>query len=111
MTEAKNSVALTPNALLSMAPGANLAAYVQTVSAISILSVEREHELAEKLFYDNCVDSARELVLAHLRFVVHVARSYSGYGLQEADLIQEGNVGLTISKMMIKLQLNILVNK
>ncbi len=94
MTEAKNSVALTPNALLSMAPGANLAAYVQTVSAISILSVERERELAEKLFYDNCVDSARELVLAHLRFVVHVARSYSGYGLQEADLIQEGNVGL-----------------
>ncbi|MEL0153695.1 MAG: RNA polymerase sigma factor RpoH, partial [Halieaceae bacterium] len=47
-----------------------------------------------RLFYENCVDSARELVLAHLRFVVHVARSYSGYGLQEADLIQEGNVGL-----------------
>jgi RNA polymerase sigma-32 factor len=77
-----------------MAPGANLGAYVQTVSAIQILSVDREKELAERLFYDNCVNSARELVLAHLRFVVHVARSYSGYGLQEADLIQEGNVGL-----------------
>ena len=51
-------------------------------------------ELAERLFYDNSVDSARELVLAHLRFVVHVALSYSGCGLQEADLIQEGNVGL-----------------
>ena len=77
-----------------MAPGANLAAYVQTVSTISVLTPERERELAERLFYENCVDSARELVLAHLRFVVHVARSYSGYGLQEADLIQEGNVGL-----------------
>jgi RNA polymerase sigma-32 factor len=77
-----------------MAPGANLAAYVQTVSAISVLTPERERELAERLFYENCVASARELVLAHLRFVVHVARSYSGYGLQEADLIQEGNVGL-----------------
>ncbi|MAV74415.1 MAG: RNA polymerase sigma factor RpoH [Halieaceae bacterium MED-G27] len=77
-----------------MAPGANLSAYVQTVGAIPMLSQERELELAEKLFYDNCVDSARELVLAHLRFVVHVARTYSGYGLAEADLIQEGNVGL-----------------
>ena len=46
------------------------------------------------MFYEECVDSARELVLAHLRFVVHIARSYSGYGLAEADLIQEGNVGL-----------------
>jgi RNA polymerase sigma-32 factor len=64
------------------------------VSTISVLTPERERELAERLFYENCVDSARELVLAHLRFVVHVARSYSGYGLQEADLIQEGNVGL-----------------
>ena len=94
MTETNTSVALSPNAILSMAPGANLAAYVQTVSAISVLTPERERELAERLFYDNCVESARELVLAHLRFVVHVARSYSGYGLQEADLIQEGNVGL-----------------
>ena len=94
MTETNTSVALTPNVILSMAPGANLAAYVQTVSGISVLTPDRERELAERLFYDNCVDSARELVLAHLRFVVHVARSYSGYGLQEADLIQEGNVGL-----------------
>jgi len=59
-----------------------------------MLSAEREQALAEKLFYEDCVDSARELVLAHLRFVVHIARSYSGYGLSEADLIQEGNVGL-----------------
>ena len=95
MTEsATTAVAISPSAVLTMAPGANLSAYVQTVGAISMLSRERELELAEKLFYDNCVDSARELVLAHLRFVVHVARTYSGYGLAEADLIQEGNVGL-----------------
>jgi len=94
MSETNTAVALSPSAVLSMVPGANLGAYVQTVSAIPILSIERERELTERLFYENCVESARELVLAHLRFVVHVARSYSGYGLQEADLIQEGNVGL-----------------
>ena len=77
-----------------MAPGANLAAYVQAVSAIPVLSVERERELAEDLFYNDNLDAARELVMSHLRFVVHIARSYSGYGLAEGDLIQEGNVGL-----------------
>ena len=66
----------------------------RAVSGISILSAEREQALAEKLYYEGCVDSARQLVLAHLRFVAHIARSYSGYGLAEADLIQEGNVGL-----------------
>ena len=77
-----------------MVPGANLAAYVQAVSAIPMLSVEREKELAEALYYSENVEAARELVMSHLRFVVHIARSYSGYGLAEADLIQEGNVGL-----------------
>jgi RNA polymerase sigma-32 factor len=77
-----------------MVPGANLPAYVQAVSTIPILSVERERELAEDLFYNENVQAARELVMSHLRFVVHIARSYSGYGLAEADLIQEGNVGL-----------------
>ena len=67
---------------------------MQAVSGIALLSPEREKAFAERLFYEECVDSARELVLAHLRFVVHIARSYSGYGLAEADLIQEGNVGL-----------------
>ena len=69
MSDTNTAVALSPSAVLSMAPGANLGAYVQTVSAIPILSIERERELAERLFYENCVDSARELVLAHLRFV------------------------------------------
>ena len=93
MTDTTRALALPNSAVLNMAPGANLAAYVQAVSSIAVLSAERERELAERLFYEECVDSARELVLAHLRFVVHIARSYSGYGLAEADLIQEGNVG------------------
>lgn len=94
MIEPSKSVAVGNAAVLNMAPGANLAAYVQAVGAIPVLSAEREQELANKLYFEECVDSARELVLAHLRFVVHIARSYSGYGLSEADLIQEGNVGL-----------------
>ncbi len=77
-----------------LVPGANLAAYVQAVSNIPILSPERERDLAEDLYYNDNLDAARELVMSHLRFVVHIARSYSGYGLAEADLIQEGNVGL-----------------
>ena len=94
MTETQRALAVPNSAVLNMAPGANLSAYVQAVSGIALLSPEREKALAERLFYEECVDSARELVLAHLRFVVHIARSYSGYGLAEADLIQEGNVCL-----------------
>ncbi|TXS93809.1 RNA polymerase sigma factor RpoH [Parahaliea maris] len=77
-----------------MVPGANLAAYVNAVSSIPLLSAERERELAEDLYYNDNLEAARELVMSHLRFVVHIARSYNGYGLAEADLIQEGNVGL-----------------
>ena len=94
MTSTTRTVALPSSAVLNMAPGANLSAYVQAVSSIAVLSADRERELAERLFYEECFYSARELVLAHLRFVVHIARSYSGYGVAEADLIQEGNVGL-----------------
>jgi len=77
-----------------MVPGANLPAYVQAVSSIPILSADRERELGEDLYFNDNLAAARELVMSHLRFVVHIARSYSGYGLAEADLIQEGNVGL-----------------
>jgi len=77
-----------------MAPGGNLGAYMQGVSTIAILSVEEEKALAERLYFEDDVDSARQLVMAHLRFVVHIARSYNGYGLPLADIIQEGNVGL-----------------
>ena len=75
-------------------PGQNLDAYVQTISTIPVLSVEEERALAEGLFYQDDLEAARQLVLSHLRFVVHIARSYSGYGLPLGDLVQEGNVGL-----------------
>ncbi len=83
---------LVPQNVLT--PGANLDAYVQAVNSIAVLTPEQEQELAHRLFDEADVDAARQLVMAHLRFVIYVARSYSGYGLQEADLIQEGNVGL-----------------
>ena len=77
-----------------LSPGSNLEAYVQAVNSTPVLTSAHERELAERLFGEGDVDSARQLVMAHLRFVVYVARGYSGYGLSEADLIQEGNVGL-----------------
>ncbi|MEM7098908.1 MAG: RNA polymerase sigma factor RpoH [Pseudomonadota bacterium] len=80
--------------LPSLAPGRDLDAYLNTISAFPVLSPEEEKVLAERFYNDDDLDAARELVLCHLRFVVHIARSYSGYGLSQADLIQEGNVGL-----------------
>ncbi|MDC0403493.1 RNA polymerase sigma factor RpoH [Porticoccaceae bacterium] len=77
-----------------MTPGSNLNAYIQGAAGIPVLSAEEEKNLAEELFYNDNLDAARRLVLSHLRFVVHVARSYNGYGLPLGDLIQEGNVGL-----------------
>ncbi|MEH6651683.1 MAG: RNA polymerase sigma factor RpoH [Motiliproteus sp.] len=77
-----------------MSPGRNPEAYVHTVSAIPILSIEAERALTERLYYEEDLEAARQLVMSHLRFVVHIAKSYSGYGLNQADLIQEGNVGL-----------------
>ena len=79
---------------VSLVPGENLEAYIHNVHSISILTAEEEKKLAEQLFYDGDVEAARKLVLSHLRFVVHIAKSYTGYGLSQADLIQEGNVGL-----------------
>ena len=75
-------------------PGGNLKSYINSIHNIGILSSEEEKKLAEDLYYRNDLDAARKLVLAHLRFVVHIAKTYSGYGLSEADLIQEGNIGL-----------------
>lgn len=86
------STSLQPVGVL--APGGNLNAYVQAVSGFAILSVEEEQSLARDLHDNGNVDAARRLVMAHLRFVVHIARSYNGYGLSLSDLIQEGNVGL-----------------
>ncbi len=75
-------------------PGRDLSAYIASVNGIAVLTPELELELAKQYYYDGDVDAARQLVLAHLRFVVHMAKTYSGYGLSQADLIQEGNVGL-----------------
>lgn len=78
----------------NVTPGRNLGAYITAVSSIPVLTVEQERELAERLYYKDDLEAARQLIMAHLRFVVHIAKSYSGYGLPQADLIQEGNVGL-----------------
>lgn len=86
------SLALQPMAMLI--PGKSLEAYVTAVSSIPVLSAEEERVLAERFYYEGDLEAARQMVLAHLRFVVHIARSYSGYGLPQADLVQEGNVGL-----------------
>ena len=75
-------------------PGRDLTAYIASVNSIAVLTPEQERELANQYYYDDNVDAARQLVMAHLRFVVHMAKTYSGYGLSQADLIQEGNVGL-----------------
>ena len=77
-----------------MSPGANLNAYIQGTSSVPVLSLDEERSLGEALYYENDLEAARRLVMAHLRFVVHIARSYNGYGLPLGDLIQEGNVGL-----------------
>lgn len=72
----------------------SLSSYIQWVNAIPLLSQEEETELAIRLQENNDLEAARRLVLAHLRFVVRIARGYAGYGLAIADLIQEGNIGL-----------------
>jgi RNA polymerase sigma-32 factor len=72
----------------------SLDAYISAVHRIPVLSVEEEQELSREYQRDGDLAAARKLVMSHLRFVVHVARGYSGYGLQLADLIQEGNIGL-----------------
>jgi len=85
------------NALLAIPiPSAvgSLESYIQSVKAMPVLSVEEEHELALRLKRDNDVEAARMLVVSHLRVVVNIARGYMGYGLPQADLIQEGNIGL-----------------
>ena len=86
------STSLLPAGHLS--PGHDLNGYIQAVNGIAVLTADEERELAFRLHDENDLEAARRLVMSHLRFVVHIARSYSGYGLPQADLIQEGNVGL-----------------
>ncbi len=75
-------------------PVGSLDAYIQAVGSVPVLSKEAEQDLARRLREREDLEAARELVMAHLRFVVHIAKGYTGYGLPIADLIQEGNVGL-----------------
>ncbi len=77
-----------------LTPGQNLETYLRTVQSIQQLSAEEERALAEKLYYQDDVTAARQLILSSLRYVVPVARSYNGYGLPLGDIIQEGNIGL-----------------
>ncbi|HSC76799.1 MAG TPA: RNA polymerase sigma factor RpoH [Pseudomonadales bacterium] len=86
------SKALIPAQIL--APSMGLTSYSQAINGIAILTADEERKLAEDLYYREDLEAARQLVMSHLRFVMHIARSYSGYGLPQADLVQEGNIGL-----------------
>jgi RNA polymerase sigma-32 factor len=79
---------------LTVPQSGSIEAYMQSAYSIPMLSAEREHELATRLHKENDLSAAQELIMSHLRFVIHVAKGYSGYGLPQSDLIQEGNVGL-----------------
>ncbi len=82
-----------PDFALTLSSG-DLSGYIQMANRIPVLSAEEEHALAVRLQRDDDLGAARRLVLSHLRFVVHIARGYNGYGLPLGDLIQEGNIGL-----------------
>ena len=88
------ALALPNLSLIGSGPLGSLEAYVAQVSSIPMLGREEEMELARRFHEEQDLDAARDLVLSHLRFVVHIARGYMGYGLPVGDLIQEGNVGL-----------------
>lgn len=75
-------------------PNQDIDHYVRSIRGYKILSAEEEHELAVKLYEEGDLEAAKHLVLSHLRFVIHIAKSYAGYGLPLIDLIQEGNIGL-----------------
>ena len=85
---------MTSMTLPVLSPISSLESYVQAVNAIPMLTPEREIELGRRLKQDNDLVAARDMVLSHLRLVVSVARNYMGYGLPQADLVQEGNIGL-----------------
>lgn len=72
----------------------SLGSYLHWINTIPMLTAEEEYELATNLRVNNDLESARKLIMSHLRLVAKIARGYDGYGLQQADLIQEGNIGL-----------------
>ncbi|CUX95975.1 RNA polymerase sigma factor RpoH [Candidatus Mikella endobia] len=80
--------------VLAYVPQGSLESYVRTANTYPMLTAKEELELAERLHNHSDLEAAKQLILSHLRFVIHIARNYSGYGLPQADLIQEGNIGL-----------------
>ena len=88
------ALATRPTELMLAGPLGSLDHYIQAASAIPVLTADEEFALATRLRETNDLDAAKRLVLSHLRFVIHVARGYAGYGLQLGDLVQEGNIGL-----------------
>jgi len=88
------AVATIDQNLMLAGPVGSLDAYIHAVGAFPVLSKEDEQDLAHRFRDVEDLDAARDLVMAHLRFVVHIAKGYTGYGLPLGDLIQEGNVGL-----------------
>jgi len=72
----------------------SIESYMQSAYSIPMLTAEEEHDLATRLYNENDLQAAQKLIMSHLRFVIHIAKGYSGYGLIQADLVQEGNVGL-----------------
>ena len=87
-------LAARPNDQLLAGPLGSFEAYAERISRIPVLTREQEVALFSRLQQHNDLTAARELVLSHLRFVLHIARGYVGYGLPLGDLVQEGNVGL-----------------
>ncbi|MCW8833784.1 MAG: RNA polymerase sigma factor RpoH [Colwellia sp.] len=79
---------------LTVPQSGSIEAYMQSAYSIPMLSAEEEHDLATRLYEENDLQAAQKLIMSHLRFVIHVAKGYAGYGLTQADLVQEGNVGL-----------------
>jgi len=88
MSNTKQSMALI------LPKSGSIESYMQSAYSIPVLTAQREHELATRLYSENDLTAAQELIMSHLRFVIHIAKGYSGYGLPQADLVQEGNVGL-----------------
>src|SRR5580698_4590710 len=94
---AQTALIAQPSGLPGLAltgPIGSFDAYLERVGRVPVLTREHEQELAQRFRRDNDLEAARELVLSHLRFVVHIARGYAGYGLPMNDLVQEGNIGL-----------------
>jgi RNA polymerase sigma-32 factor len=89
-----SAIALRNHDLALTAPIGNLGSYIHAVGSIPVLAKEDEQALARRFNNEEDLSAARDLVMAHLRFVVHIAKGYTGYGLPLNDLIQEGNVGL-----------------